>query len=143
MKRLIIVALFLAPLAQAKDRPYSEKGMLLSMEAVPCGYEENKGNGVAGELLGADSEHKKTQEMLCQEYVLQSDRILYRIRAKDQKHPRLLPVGEEVEFRIQNDKLLLRVPEMDSKEREFLVVSMTPRPDAKGGKPAANRSTPK
>ncbi len=117
--------------------------MLLSMEAVPCGYEENKGNGVAGELLGADSEHKKTQEMLCQEYVLQSDRILYRIRAKDQKHPRLLPVGQEAEFRIQNDKLLLRVPEMDSKEREFFVVSMTPRPDAKGGKPATNRSTPK
>ncbi len=143
MKRFIIVALFLVSLAQAKDRPYAEKGVLLSMEAVPCGYEENKGNSVAGELLGADSARKKTQEMLCQEYVLQSDRILYRIRAKDQKHPRLLPVGEEAEFRIHNDKLLLRVPEMDDKEREFSVISMTPRPDAKNPKPAVNRSTPK
>ncbi len=79
--------------------------------------------------MGTDGEHKKTQEMLCPEYLLQSDHIVYRIRPKDDKHPTLLPVGEAAEFRIHKDKLLLRVPEGDDKEREYLVVSMTPRTD--------------
>ncbi len=58
------------------------------------------------------------------------DRLIYRIRPKDDKHPALLPVGESAEFRIHKDKMLLRVPESDGKEREYIVVSMTPRADA-------------
>jgi hypothetical protein len=42
----------------------------------------------------------------------------------------LLPVGETAEFRIHKDKLLLRVAETDGQEREYIVVSMTPRADA-------------
>ncbi len=81
--------------------------------------------------------------MLCQEYVLQSDRIIYRIRPKEEKHPVLLPVGETAEFRIHKDKLLLRVPELDEKEREYLVISMTSRSDLKDTKPvASNKRTP-
>jgi hypothetical protein len=39
-------------------------------------------------------------------------------------------VGEPVQFRLQKDKVLLRVREIDSKEREYIVVSMTPRSDS-------------
>jgi hypothetical protein len=85
----------------------------------------------------ADSSHKQVQEMLCQEYVLQGARIVYRIRPTDQKHPVLLPVGESVEFRIHKDKLYLRDPEGDKKEREYVVLSMQPRPDAKD--PSGNK----
>jgi hypothetical protein len=67
--------------------------------------------------------------MLCQEYVLQTERLTYRIRPKDDKHPALLPVGETAQFRIHKDKMLLRVPETDGKEREYVVVSMIPRAD--------------
>ena len=56
---------------------------------------------------------------------------VFRIRPTDQKHPVLLPVGESVEFRIHKDKLYLRDPERDKKEREYIVLSMQPRPDAK------------
>lgn len=69
------------------------------------------------------------QETLCQEYVLRSRRITYRIRPKDDIHPSLLPIGETAEFRIHKDKLLLRVPDVDGKEREYIVLSMTPRTD--------------
>jgi hypothetical protein len=31
------------------------------------------------------------------------------------------------QFRLSKDKLILRVPELNDKEREYLVVSMTPR----------------
>ncbi len=82
-----------------------------------------------GETLGTDSASKKTQELLCQEYVLQSERVIYRIRPRDEKHPVLLPVGERAQFRLQKDKMLLRMEDLDSKEREYIVVSMTPRSD--------------
>jgi len=81
-------------------------------------------------LLGTDAQSKKTQEVLCQEYVLQTDRVVYRIRPKDDKHPVLLPIGETAQFRIHKDKLILRVAESDDKEREYIVVSITPRQDA-------------
>jgi hypothetical protein len=86
---------------------------------------------LTGEILGTDAQSKKTQEMLCQEYVLQADRVVYRIRPKDDKHPALLPIGETAHFRIHKDKLILKVAEgSDDKEREYIVVSMTPRQDA-------------
>src|SRR5258708_1032870 len=81
--------------------------------------------------LGAGGKSKKTEEMLGEEYVLQGERVVYRIRPKDDKHPVLLPIGETAQFRIHKDKLVLRVAEgADDKEREYIVVSMTPRQDA-------------
>jgi len=116
--------------APAKDKPAYDRGVLLQMDSTHCGYAEKGGKTFTGEILGTDGQHKNTQEMLCQEYILKSDRLIYRIRPKDEKHPALLPVGEAAEFRIHRDKMLLRVPESDGKEREYIVVSMTPRADA-------------
>ena len=62
--------------------------------------------------------------------MLQTDRLIFRIRPKDDKHPVLLPIGESAQFRLHKDKLLLRLPETDGKEREYVVISMTPRADA-------------
>jgi hypothetical protein len=126
--RLAIGVALLASLAYAKDKPV-QHGKLLQMESVACGVDENSGKSFAGEMLGTDSAHKKTHELLCQEYLLQSDKVIYRIRPRDEKHPVLLPVGEQAQFRIQKDKMLLRVEDLDSKEREYIVVSMTPRSD--------------
>jgi hypothetical protein len=114
---------------QAKDAPAYEKGVLLQMESESCGFAEKDGKTVAGEIFGTDGQHKNTKQVLCQEYILQTERITYRIRPRDDKHPALLPVGETAQFRIHKDKMLLRVPETDGKEREYLVVSMTPRSD--------------
>lgn len=115
--------------AQAKDAPAYEKGVLTQMDSSSCGYAEKDGKTIAGEIFGTDGQHKNTKQVLCQEYVLQTERITYRIRPKDDKHPVLLPVGETAQFRIHKDKLLLRVPEADGKEREYFVLSMTPRSD--------------
>jgi hypothetical protein len=114
----------------AKDKPAYERGVLLQMDSTHCGYAEKDGKTVAGQIFGTDGLHKNTQEVLCQEYILKSDRLIYRIRPRDEKHPTLLPVGESAEFRIHKDKMLLRVPESDGKEREYIVVSMSPRADA-------------
>ena len=79
--------------------------------------------------MGTDGEHKSTEELLCQEYVLRADHVIYRIRPKDGKHPVLLPIGETAEFRIDKDKLILRVPEANDKEHEYSVISVAPRSD--------------
>ena len=99
------------------------------MDSSSCGTQEKGSKSVAGEILGTDSQSRKTKELLCQEYVLETDHVIYRIRPTDDKHPVLLPIGETAQFRISKDKLILRVPELNDKEREYVVVSMTPRQD--------------
>ncbi len=125
----LAACLIFAGVCAAKEHDY-QKGTLLRMDSTACGVQEKGSKSLTGEILGTDAQSKKTQEMLCQEYVLQADRVVYRIRPKDDKHPVLLPIGETAQFRIHKDKLILRVPESDDKEREYIVVSMTPRQDA-------------
>ena len=129
---LLMVALCLAlpPASFGQRHSDYQHGTLLRMDAVTCGMQEKGSKTMAGELLGTDAQNRKTQDLLCQEYILQSDRVTYRIRPKDEKHPALLPIGETAQFRIHKDKLVLRVPEGDNKEHEYTVVSMVPREDA-------------
>ena len=126
--KFAVICLLISGIAAAKEHDY-QKGTLLRMDSSSCGTQEKGSKGVAGEILGTDSQNKKTKELLCQEYVLQTDHVIYRIRPTDEKHPVLLPIGETAQFRISKDKLILRVPELNDKEREYVVVSMTPRQD--------------
>ena len=127
-----------APLAQAREAHFYQNATLVKMESVRCGYDQKSGSGLAGALLGTDSNHEKTRDMECPEYTLESDTVTYRIRPTDEKHPALLPIGEKAEFRVKKDRILLRVPESDDKERSYQVISMTPREQGKradaGGK---------
>jgi hypothetical protein len=123
--------LLFAPITLAKDPPDYGKGLLLSMDSASCGYAEKDAKTITGQIIGTDSAHKNTKELLCQEYVMQAEHITYRIRPKDDKHPALLPIGEAVQYRIHKDKMYLRVAEGDGKEREYLVLSMKLREDPK------------
>jgi hypothetical protein len=67
---------------------------------------------------------------LSREYILQAENVTFRIRPRDEKHSVLLPVGNRAEFRMEKDKLMLRMEEANSKEREYVIISMTPRSDA-------------
>jgi hypothetical protein len=129
-KSLVLASILLATAAYAKEPKAYQSGKLLQMDSVQCGIDEKDAKSFTGELIGTDSGHKKTQELLCQEYLLQTDKMIYRIRPKDAKHPVLLPVGERAQFRLAKDKMLLRVEDLDSKEREYIVVSMTPRSES-------------
>jgi len=128
---VIGIILAVATVSLAKDAPSYEKGLLVSMDSSNCGVAEKGSKTVAGELLGTDGEHKNTQEVLCQEYVLQGDRIVYHIRPVDTKHPMLLPVGDSIRYRIHKDKMYVLDSEDDTKEREYAVISMQVRQDVK------------
>jgi len=122
-----MLVLSVASVASAKEPPHYQSGKLLQMNSVPCGIAEKDAKTLTGELLGTDSSHKRTEELLCQEYILESETVTYRIRPKDDKHPVLLPVGQQAQFFLQKDKMKLRVEDLDNKEREYSVVSMMPR----------------
>jgi hypothetical protein len=114
---IFCVVLGLASAAYAKDPKAYQSGKLVQMDSVQCGVAENS-NG------------KKTQDVLCQEYVLQAQQVTYRIRPRNEKHAVLLPVSDLARFRVERDKMLLRVEDFDNKERAFIVVSMAPRTDS-------------
>ena len=130
MKRIALFALLCASFAYARDHQSPQSGTLLQMDSVECGTDQKSAKSITGELIGTDSAHQKMHTLLCQEYLLQTNRIIYRIRPKDDKHPALLPVGEKAQFRIEKDHMKLRVEDLDDKEREYIVVSMTPRVEA-------------
>lgn len=122
----ILASALIASVAQAKEPRHYQSGKLVRMESVKCGTDAKDGKSFAGELVGTDSQHMKTRELLCQQYELQTENVTYRIQPKDDKHPALLPIGDQAQFRLDKDKMLLRVEDGDDKEREYLVVSMTP-----------------
>jgi hypothetical protein len=114
-KAIMLACVLSAATAHAKDLKAYQDGKLLQMDSVQCGVDEK------------DAKKGKTHELLCQEYVVQADQMVYRIRPKDDKHPELLPVGENAQFRLQKNKMLLRVEGPAGKEREYVVVSVKPR----------------
>ena len=139
VKKLILammVAAVSASVVLAKDPPSYDKGTLLSMDSSMCGTAEKGSKTVAGELLGTDGEHKNTEQVLCKEYVLQGDRIVYRICPEDTKHPVLLPVGDSVQYRVRKDKMYVLDREDDKKERQYSVISMRVREDVKDSRNA-------
>jgi hypothetical protein len=130
MKRIALFALLCTSFAYARDQRSPQSGTLLQMDSVECGTDQKSAKSLAGEIIGTDNAHQKMHMLLCQEYLLQTDHIIYRIRPKDDKHPTLLPVGEKAQFHIEKDHMKLRVEDLDNKEREYIVVCMTPRADA-------------
>ncbi|HTW31203.1 MAG TPA: hypothetical protein VMD76_05965 [Candidatus Sulfotelmatobacter sp.] len=125
----VCAVLTLASVAYAKDPKAYQTGKIVQMDSVQCGVAEKAANNLTGNVLGGDSTATKTHEILCQEYLLQTDRVLYRIRPRDEVHPVLLPLDERAQFRFQKDKMILRAEDFNGKEREYTVVSMTPRTD--------------
>lgn len=130
-KRYAAAGILLAALAYGRDPKPFQSGVLMQMNSVQCGYDEKDGQNVAAQILGTDSTQKKTHELLCQEYVLRTDRMIFHIRPKDDKHPVLLPIGGIALFRLEKDRMILRSEDLDDKERQYTVVSIAPREDYK------------
>jgi hypothetical protein len=122
----ILAVVLIASATQAKEPKHYQSGKLVKMQSVKCGTDAKDAKSLAGELLGTDSQHMKTREFLCPEYMLATSTVTYSIRPRDEKHPALLPIGNLAQFRLEKDKLLLRVEDYDDKERAYEVISMTP-----------------
>jgi hypothetical protein len=127
-KSFLLAFSLCAATAWAQEPQAYLSGKLLQMESVQCeafGSAKGSGSQASASKTGKD----KAQAIVCPEYILQGDEVMYRIRPINAKHADLLPVGEWAQFRFQEDKLFVRVQALDDKEREYFVVSMTPRGD--------------
>lgn len=84
------------------------------MNVVQCMGAEHKGimNVIGGGGNGVEG--------LCREFTLKSDKVVYRIRTRKEV---LLPLGEEVEFRISRKELVVKQDD-DPEEMKFTVLSM-------------------
>ena len=96
------------------------------MEAVPCGAKERGLTGLGSVFGSVGVQHVNSDEKMCPQYLFRTDEMEYQIRPLDHKHPVVLPVGHEAEFKIKNDRMSLKVPDGDRKRREYEVVAAKP-----------------
>jgi hypothetical protein len=113
--------------AAAKDKKkHAQRGMLESMQSVPCGLKERGLSGLGSIFGSVGVQHVNSNEKLCPQYLFRTDEMEYHIRPLDMKHAVLLPVGHEGEFKIKKDRMVLRIPDEDKKSRDYQVISMQP-----------------
>jgi hypothetical protein len=146
-KTALILALVLVsavPLsADDKKKKQPERALLEKMEAVPCGAKEKGVTGLGTVWASAGITHVNSDEKLCPQYMVITDEMEYHIRPTDTKHPVLLPVGKEIEFKIKKDEMFLRVVDGDKKMETYHVVSMKPaNADAEPQAAAAKSDNP-
>ena len=119
-------ALFLAIPGFAGDKKPKQRAMIEKMEAVPCGAKERGLTGLGSVFASIGATHVDSDEKLCPQYLLRTDEMEYHVRPLDHKHPVLLPIGKEGEFKISKDVIEMRIPDGDHKKRRYQVVAMKP-----------------
>ena len=119
----ILAIMLLASLCQAADLKHRQSGVLLQMDSVACDLPAPP----AQQTLLTTATNANLQSNFCQEYVLQTDHTTFHIRPKDNQKAVLLPLGSIALFRLQRDRMILRAADLDDKDREYTVISMTPR----------------
>jgi len=128
--RLVVTAALVLGLvfpigASAKKKKAVPRGMLESMQSVPCGAKQRGLAGVGSIYASIGITHVNSTEKLCPQYLVRTDDMDYEIRPKNMKHPEVLPVGEEVTFKINHDHMDLRVGD-GGKKMTYIVVAMQP-----------------
>lgn len=138
---VLVVALPLGA-ADKHKKKQPDRGMLERMEAVPCGAKERGLTGLGSVFGSVGVQHVNSEEKLCPQYLFRTDEMEYEIRPLDHKHPAVLPVGHEGEFKIKNDRMFLKVPDGDQKKRAYQVVGVKPVNPENNATPAENAADP-
>jgi hypothetical protein len=110
----------------AGEKKHDQRAMIEKMEAVPCGAKEHGLTGLGSVWASIGVTSVSSDEKLCPQYMLRTDDMEYHIRPTDHKHPIILPVGKEGEFKIHKDVMEMRIPDGDHKRRRYQVVAMKP-----------------
>jgi hypothetical protein len=130
LRVLLVVALTLVATMPAtaggKKKKVQPRGLLEKMEAVPCGAKQRGLTGLGSIWASAGITHVNSDEKLCPQYLLRTDDMDYEIRPMEKKHPVVLPIGSEVEFKIKKDKMSVKLPEGDHKTLTYQVVAIIP-----------------
>ncbi len=122
----MLTLLLVIPGLAGDKKKHPNRAMIERMEAVPCGAKERGLTGLGSVWASVGVTHVNSDEKLCPQYLLRTDDMEYHVRPLDKKHPVLLPVGQEGEFKVDKDKIDMRIPDGDRKMRHYQVVAMKP-----------------
>ena len=111
--------------ASAKKKKVAPRGMLESMQSVPCGAKQRGLAGLGSLWASVGLTHVNSDEKLCPQYLVRTDDMDYEIRPKNTKHAAILPVGQEVELKIKKDHMDVKVAD-GGKTTTYIVVAMRP-----------------
>ena len=144
---LAIVVATAVPSSADKDKKKKDpdRAMLEKMDAVPCGAKQKGVTGLGSIWASVGITHMSSDEKLCPRYLLRTDDMEYEIQPKDKKHAAVLPVGQEVVFKIKNDHMTVKCPDGDKKSRDYEVVAMkptNPEPDSGAQSSSAKNDRP-
>ncbi len=146
-KRSLILVLILVsavPLSAGNKKKQPDRGMLEKMDAVSCGAKQRGLTGLGSVWASAGITHVNSDEKLCPQYLLRTDEMEYEIRPTDGKHPSVLPIGHEAEFKIKKSRMFLSVPDGgDRKMRSYEVVAMRPTNSENDSQSSSNKSPDK
>jgi hypothetical protein len=141
---LVIILVSAIPLSAGNKKKQSDRGMLEKMDAVSCGAKQRGLTGLGSVWASAGITHVNSDEKLCPQYLLRTDEMEYEIRPTDGKHPSVLPIGHEAEFKIKKSHMFLTVPDSgDRKTRPYQVVAMRPTNSDKDSQSSSNKSPDK
>ena len=121
MKRLVLCILILtSPVLLAAQSHSRQQGTITRMRMAEC-------MGSQRSFVATMSGSAKTDSgLLCPEYVLMSDKVVYVISGKTADQ--LIPLAEVTRFRFQKNEMLIRIDDA-SKESHFHIKAMVLRPE--------------
>src|SRR5580658_1442788 len=122
----MLTLLLVLPGFAGDRKKHANRAMIEKMEAVPCGAHERGLTGLGSVWASVGVTHVNSDEKLCPQYLLRTDDMEYHVRPLDHKHPVILPIGKEAEFKVAKDKFDMRIPDGDRKTRHYQVVAMKP-----------------
>jgi hypothetical protein len=123
---ITLILLVALPGLAGERKKHADRAMIEKMDAVPCGAHERGLSGLGSLWASVGVTHVNSDEKLCPQYLLRTDDMEYQVRPVGQKHPVLLPVGQEGEFKVKKDEMDMRIPDGDRKMRHYQVVAMKP-----------------
>ena len=121
MKRtLICIFLLAAPVFLSAQTHSQQQGTIVRMRMTDCLGPQH---GFMATMSGGG---KMEPGLLCPEYVLIADTVVYVISGKSSE--RLIPLAEVTRFRLQKNEMLIRVDDA-AKESHFHIKAMVLRPE--------------
>lgn len=121
--KCVLAGVLLLCCAQAvRTAPPYQSALITRMRMVHC-IEPPRRGGLMTDILAGSAPPTAMGSAECPEYEIEAAKVFYRIRPRKDV---LLPVGEEIRFRIHKRDLLVLTDDAD-KELVFSVVEMTLR----------------
>jgi hypothetical protein len=117
---LLCVVLLASPVFLSAQTHSQQQGTIVRMRMTDCLGPQH------GFMVTMSGGAKMEPGLLCPEYVLLADKVVYVISGKSSEQ--LIPLAEVTRFRLQKNEMLIRIDDT-AKESHFRIKAMVLRPE--------------